>query len=677
MKKKSNFFVIGLLVLGLCLLSLSPLKTVFSADEDESLTQEKDKSENVDLTFILDYSGSMNSKIVDETKVDLMKNALEDVLEDVTGTVPVSIWAFGQTYSSQEKEKSCKDAREIYQSSVVDKAKVTEALDGARPNGFSPVAYSLEQVLKNLETDKEHVVILISDGEEACGEDPVKVVEEGIKGTDKTRLSTIGFAVDSKAKAQLEAVALAGEGEYYPASDGETLLSALQEEIKLLPTAKVEKGEAVEMAGGSNFEEAKAFNKELFSKTITLKDHIKADGEEFWKINLTPGQGLKITVNTANKDIQFSDSGEAKETDDAPSAGINVYDSNKAKLFDVSVQQTKNGTKSGEVWEVPAEKDAYVFYLGVGYWLPIHKGMTFTVDLVEQYDSAVGKGDASGDLRGDLTELTSKDYTGYLSGSDKVDNYVLPLFEGQKLMLTLLPSEKEASFLIELYDSSREILETIEAKAAGEKVELQKDITTDDKYLLSISGGTGKYSLTSIVEGEKKEEVKEIAPMTNEQDLIGEKETKPESFLSKYFGDNLLLFLAIPVGVFIVIILIIVVVIMKKRRKGGVSSDKPGISSRGTITTAPPTAKTGNAKVSEEKPAVSKEQSTNKPSILDEESTRLKNEMDKTGPTLKPETPKQKPEIITPQNIEEKRGLETRRPMPRRGDVGPKPPEIK
>ena|GEM_PF-3163768 len=695
MKRISQYLVALFLMLGLVFVSgLSGPKIIGAVVADDSTsTSTTEESTDVkslttdltesatgvansqtskpkDLTLILDFSGSMSSKISGEAKETMLKNALKSTLTDIPDGTYVTVWAYGQTYSSQDKEKSCTDAEEVYVYDKVDANKISKVVDKMSPNGFSPVAYSLEQALKGLESQatRDHVVVLLSDGEEACDGDPSLAVKNQVDKGMSLEVNTIGLDVDTKAKAELEAVALAGDGEYYAVKSSDDLKKSLSTVFKTLDSGTTQaSGEAIKVTGGSSFEEAKAFNTDYNGKELTPKEHMKADEKEYWKLTLTPGQAARITVMTGTKDVQYSDSGEAKETDDAPSAGVAVYDSNENELFDVSVQQTKNSQKSGEIWEVPAEKDTYTFYLGVGYWLPIHKDMTYKVEILDQYDSAVGKGDAPGEIKARLTEIEAGTYTGYLSGSDKADYYRMSLYEGQNLTVTLEPeATEESDFSLELYDSNRDLVVTEETTGGKTKITLEQTVTADDEYTLGVLQGFGKYNLEVQIEGEKKVEDAVVAPVTNEtEDLIVTEE--PKNLFEQWFGDSAML---VMIGggaalVFILIVVILVIVMIKKRKKKK--------TSKGGIMTTPPSS--GQQRMTEVKPTLGKDMPP-RPQVRPRPQQSMDNKPSEPMMPSRPEKPTPSPTPAPPA---------AEAPMPKDDKSSgsgiefgpPKPPEIK
>ena len=81
-------------------------------------------------------------------------------------------------------------------------------LDKAVPRGQTPIAYSLQQAAQDFgaPSDEERAMILVSDGIETCGGDPLATVRDLTAKGFKVKVHTIGFDVDAAARAQLEAI---------------------------------------------------------------------------------------------------------------------------------------------------------------------------------------------------------------------------------------------------------------------------------------------------------------------------------------------------------------------------------------------------------------------------------------------------------------------------------------
>jgi len=87
--------------------------------------------------------------------------------------------------------------------------------------GTTPIAYTLEQMAKDQKgIDFRRLAILVTDGKEECGGDPVKVMQRLRIADPRLRLNVVGFAItDEHVITRLKKLAMAGQGRYFAANN--------------------------------------------------------------------------------------------------------------------------------------------------------------------------------------------------------------------------------------------------------------------------------------------------------------------------------------------------------------------------------------------------------------------------------------------------------------------------
>ena len=183
------------------------------------------------IVLVLDASGSMNARLPGgETRMAAAQRAVKGVAALVAPEAHLGLRLYGA--KSPASAKNCDDSHLAvsFAPAKAQAAAISKAVDGARAQGWTPIAHSLEQAANDFAAGvKDRVIVLVSDGKETCKGDPV-VTARALAARDIT-VHTIGFVVDSAAKMQLEAVAKATGGSYFEAPQGtelpETLKSAI------------------------------------------------------------------------------------------------------------------------------------------------------------------------------------------------------------------------------------------------------------------------------------------------------------------------------------------------------------------------------------------------------------------------------------------------------------------
>jgi hypothetical protein len=183
------------------------------------------------VLLILDASGSMNAKLPNgETRIAVAQRAIKGVASFVPAQAQLSLRMYGA--QSAARQKNCQDTHLAvpFGAASASGGAITTTVDGAKAQGYTPIAYSLGQAASDFAAAaKERVIVLVSDGKETCQGDPV-VAAKALAAKGIT-VHTVGFVVDTAARGQLQAIARATGGTYFDAPVGpelpETLKSAL------------------------------------------------------------------------------------------------------------------------------------------------------------------------------------------------------------------------------------------------------------------------------------------------------------------------------------------------------------------------------------------------------------------------------------------------------------------
>ncbi len=99
-----------------------------------------------------------------------------------------------------------------------------------QPKGMTPIAYTLEQAVNDFfGMTGKNIIVLVSDGEETCGGDPLAMADYIVSLGIGLKVYVVGFDVSSKE--QLEEIALRTGGHYYDARNAIELGQALKQAV--------------------------------------------------------------------------------------------------------------------------------------------------------------------------------------------------------------------------------------------------------------------------------------------------------------------------------------------------------------------------------------------------------------------------------------------------------------
>ncbi|MFF7244687.1 VWA domain-containing protein [Embleya sp. NPDC008237] len=174
------------------------------------------------LLVALDVSGSMNEP--EGSRAGLTKiAAARAAVDEVVGAVPPGARMGLRTYGG-----GCTSSALLVPVGPVDKAAFGRAAAGVKADGDTPIAYALRQAAGDLPGPGPRTILLVSDGRETCGGDPVAVARELAAADVRVRIDVIGFRVDDAGRRQLTDVARAGRGQFHDTLDGAELANRLR-----------------------------------------------------------------------------------------------------------------------------------------------------------------------------------------------------------------------------------------------------------------------------------------------------------------------------------------------------------------------------------------------------------------------------------------------------------------
>ena len=183
------------------------------------------------VEIVVDASRSMWGRMHGEPKMVVAKEILQDVSYWFPEDLNLALRAYGSLSPSDSAD--CADSRLLVPFGEENRESIRAAIAGLRPLGQTPIAYALNQAARDFGSlQDDRAVVLVTDGIESCGGDPVQAArelrEQGIT------VHLIGFGLGNGADedtASLQAVANASGGRYVTAGSAEELKEALAQTV--------------------------------------------------------------------------------------------------------------------------------------------------------------------------------------------------------------------------------------------------------------------------------------------------------------------------------------------------------------------------------------------------------------------------------------------------------------
>jgi hypothetical protein len=188
------------------------------------------EGDSAHIELILDASGSMWAKLGKSTRIEVAKEALNKIIDDLSERkgIAVGLRVYGH------RTNDCKDTKLEIPIGPLDVKKMKKFISGIKPKGKTPIAYSLEEAAGDFKTDFKgsRVVILVTDGLESCNGDPCAAAKALAEKGIVSKIHVVGFGMDKKSVSQLECIVKPSGGLLLEANSAAELAKAFDTIVK-------------------------------------------------------------------------------------------------------------------------------------------------------------------------------------------------------------------------------------------------------------------------------------------------------------------------------------------------------------------------------------------------------------------------------------------------------------
>jgi hypothetical protein len=169
--------------------------------------------------IILDTSSSMGDMIDGDVKIEIAKDVILDLLDNLAEDSLVGFRTFG----------GCGSSRLVAPIAALQRDSLKVEVESLEPGGATPLALALEMAKGDFEAVPDpKLILLVSDGVETCDGDPVAAAKDLLRAGYDLRIHVVGFDIGQNAdRDQLIEIARSTGGLYYDARSSEELRRAL------------------------------------------------------------------------------------------------------------------------------------------------------------------------------------------------------------------------------------------------------------------------------------------------------------------------------------------------------------------------------------------------------------------------------------------------------------------
>jgi len=197
------------------------LRATRDGEETASLTER-----NVEI--VLDASNSMWGRMRDRTKLEVARRTLEGLISSLPPDLRIGLRAYGHRH--RHELRKCDDSELLVPLGPGSREPIRAAIGELQPRGQTPLAHSLLEAAQDFEGVRgERAVVLVTDGIESCGGDPVAAARD-LQGDGALPVHVIGFGLSSDADedtVSLRAIAETSGGRFLTARSAGELRDAL------------------------------------------------------------------------------------------------------------------------------------------------------------------------------------------------------------------------------------------------------------------------------------------------------------------------------------------------------------------------------------------------------------------------------------------------------------------
>ncbi|MGJ8657728.1 MAG: vWA domain-containing protein [Akkermansiaceae bacterium] len=186
--------------------------------------QETKPSQPEHVIIVLDASGSMWGQINGRAKIDIAKEVIKEVTNNLSPDIRLGLVAYGH-----RKKGDCSDIELLIPPSPLNKDLFNATVKAIQPKGMTPLTSAVEFAAEKLKYKESRAsVILVTDGKETCDRDPCEISAILEKNGLDFTAHVVAFDLNEKDAKSVECVASNTGGLFLKADDTASLKDSLE-----------------------------------------------------------------------------------------------------------------------------------------------------------------------------------------------------------------------------------------------------------------------------------------------------------------------------------------------------------------------------------------------------------------------------------------------------------------
>ncbi|MFI3301184.1 MAG: vWA domain-containing protein [Candidatus Gastranaerophilales bacterium] len=218
----------------------SPVFANYRVQDIDEFSTKNFPTNSKKVLFILDFSNSMNERLHNKRKIELMLATMYEIIPSLGNDISIGLRVYGHKAGITPFD-ACKASTLITPIAQNNSYQILNSLQKVKPKGMTPITYSLKQAIRHdfVGFKGQKHIILLTDGGENCDESPCTFAMNLVRTRNDITIDVIAFNIKNEDDiAQLRCTSMVTSGKFYSAENTRDLTYSIKKSLENLKTVE-------------------------------------------------------------------------------------------------------------------------------------------------------------------------------------------------------------------------------------------------------------------------------------------------------------------------------------------------------------------------------------------------------------------------------------------------------